>query len=54
MTTRTVLVVDDEFGMSELLEAVLTDAGYRVVTASNGQHGLTRLAETLPDVVCST
>lgn len=47
----TVLVVDDEFGIAELLDAILTDAGYRVVTAINGRQGLARLGETRPDVV---
>ncbi len=47
----TVLVVDDEFGIAEVLEAALTDAGHRVLTASNGKHGLQRLAEVTPDIV---
>lgn len=48
---KTVLVVDDEFGIAEVLEAILTDEGYRVVTAINGQQGLARLAEARPDIV---
>jgi CheY-like chemotaxis protein len=47
----TVLVVDDEFGIAEVLESLLTDAGYRVVSAINGRQALVRLAETRPDVV---
>lgn len=42
---KTVLVVDDEFGVADVLAAILEDAGYRVVTASNGRQGLARLAE---------
>lgn len=42
---RTVLVVDDEFGVAEVLVAILEDAGYNVVTASNGRQGLARLVE---------
>jgi CheY-like chemotaxis protein len=43
-----VLVVDDEFGIAELIDAVLTDEGYRVLTAANGRQGLETLArETL-------
>lgn len=42
---RTVLVVDDEFGVADVLAAILEDAGYRVVTASDGRRGLARLAE---------
>ena len=50
----TVLVVDDEFAIADLLELVLTDEGYRVVLAGNGRQGLERLAEgPLPDLVIS-
>jgi CheY-like chemotaxis protein len=48
---RTVLVVDDEFGVAEVLQAILEDEGYRVVTAINGKQGLMRLAEGMPDIV---
>ncbi|MFE1601991.1 response regulator [Methylobacterium sp. ID0610] len=49
----TVLIVDDEFGIAELLDAVLTDEGHTVLTAANGRHGLMRLAEaeTKPDLI---
>lgn len=40
----TVLVVDDEFGIAELIVAVLEDEGHRVVTAVNGKQGLEVLA----------
>ncbi len=50
----TVLIVEDEFAIADLLEMVLTDEGYRVLTAINGRHGLERLAEGLrPDLVIS-
>ncbi len=48
---RTVLVVDDEFGVAEVLEAMLEDEGYRVITAINGKQGMARLAEDVPDLV---
>jgi CheY-like chemotaxis protein len=47
----TVLIVDDEYGIAELLEAVLIDEGHRVLTASNGRHGLTVLEMQKPDVI---
>lgn len=47
----TVLVVDDEFGIAELLEAVLSEAGHRVLSAINGQHGLEVLASERVDLV---
>ena len=47
----TVLVVDDELGLAEVLETLLTEEGYQVLTAVNGRQALVRLAETQPDVV---
>ena len=41
----TVLVVDDEFGVADLIDAVLTDEGHRVLTAANGRQGLELLAK---------
>jgi CheY-like chemotaxis protein len=50
----TVLIVEDEFAIADLLEMVLTDEGYRVLTAANGRQGLERLAEgPLPVLVIS-
>jgi CheY-like chemotaxis protein len=50
----TVLIVEDEFAIADLLEMVLTDEGYRVLVAANGRQGLERLAEgPRPDVVIS-
>ena len=48
---RTVLVVDDEFGIVDVLETNLIDEGYRVLTACNGKQGLVRLSAEKPDVV---
>lgn len=49
----TVLIVEDEFAIADLLEMVLTDEGYRVVRAANGRQGLERLAEASPDLIIS-
>ena len=46
-----VLVVDDEFGVAELIEAILTDEGHRVLTAANGRQGLEMLAKEPLDLV---
>jgi CheY-like chemotaxis protein len=48
---KTILVVDDEFGMVEALRDLLTDEGYRVVSAANGTQGLERLETEHPDLV---
>ncbi|MEO8714273.1 MAG: response regulator [Acetobacteraceae bacterium] len=47
----TVLVVDDEFGIAELFDAILADEGHRVLTASDGRHGLEMLAKERPDLI---
>jgi len=49
----TILVVDDEFGIGELLEALLQDDGHRVLTAMNGRHALEQIAAAKPDLVIS-
>jgi len=48
---KTILIVDDEFGILEVLESILSDAGFKVISAINGQDALTRLRETMPDLV---
>ena len=53
-TSRTVLIVEDEFAIADILEMALTDEGYRVLKAVNGRQGLERLAEEpRPDLVIS-
>ena len=47
----TVLVVEDEFGVAEVLDAILTDEGFCVTVASNGQQALARIAERRPDLL---
>ncbi len=47
----TVLIVDDDPGNSEPLEAILTDSGYRVYTAANGVDGLERMDVVTPELV---
>jgi CheY-like chemotaxis protein len=48
---KTVLVIDDEWAIAEVLDALLSDEGYRVIVAHDGRHGLERLAEWPPDVI---
>ena len=47
---KTILIVDDEFGILEVLESILDDAGFKVISAINGQDALTRLKKTVPDL----
>lgn len=46
-----VLVVDDDRGIRGFIEMMLRAEGYDVTTATNGQEGLSRVAEQRPDVV---
>lgn len=46
-----VLVVDDEFGITEVLEALLTDAGHHVRRAINGLQALEIVHEDRKSVV---
>ncbi|QFU17601.1 response regulator [Microvirga thermotolerans] len=48
---KTILVVDDEWAIAEVLEALLADEGYRVIVANNGKQGLERLREWRPDLI---
>jgi two-component system chemotaxis response regulator CheY len=49
--SMTVLTVDDSRTMREMLRLALTDAGYRVVQAEDGVHGLEVLSDETPDVI---
>ncbi len=46
-----VLVIDDEFGIADLIDALLTDAGHRVSMAANGKQALDLLAKEPPDLI---
>jgi len=48
---HSVLVVDDDADVRELLAAVLKSEGYDVLTAENGAAALSVLRETLPDLI---
>ncbi len=48
---KTILVVEDEYAIADMLSAVLEEAGYRVILAANGREGLTCLANEHTDLV---
>jgi len=51
MTTKTILVVDDEKRLVSLVESYLTQEGYRVATAYNGKEALTTARREKPDLI---
>lgn len=54
MTNETVLIVEDEAAIAELLATALTDSGYRVVLAANGRRALAHSGKgPTPDLVIS-
>lgn len=49
--TTTVLLVDDSRAIRRILARTLTDAGYRVVEAGDGEQGLAVAASEAPDLM---
>jgi CheY-like chemotaxis protein len=48
----TILIVEDEFAIAELVEMILADEGHTVLTAANGRLALERLAKgPNPDLI---
>jgi DNA-binding response OmpR family regulator len=48
---ETILVVDDQASVRQLLQEYLTEQGFRVMTASDGQSALYTARHTPPDLV---
>lgn len=51
MANNTILVVDDEIGIRELLSEILSDEGYRVVLAENAEQARICRNQSRPDLV---
>jgi two-component system chemotaxis response regulator CheY len=49
--SKTVLTIDDSRTMRDMLKITLANAGYRVLQAEDGVHGLEVLAGETPDVI---
>ena len=47
----TVLVIDDEWDIRELLSDIITDSGLAVIQAENGEVALERAQADLPDLI---
>jgi signal transduction histidine kinase len=48
---KTILLVDDETDIREVLEIALSDIGYRVLTAENGEDALSLFVRERPEIV---
>lgn len=51
ITNNTILIVDDEIGIRELLSEILRDEGYRVALAENAEQAKVWRNKTRPDLV---
>ena len=51
MEQKKILVVDDEPNMVAAVESILKGKLYNVVTASDGEEGLRKVAEEKPDLI---
>ena len=50
-TSKRVLVVDDDAGIRDLVDLALSDQGYEVLAAADGQAALALVGRTAPDVI---
>ncbi len=53
MTSKSVLIVDDDVHIRRVLEVKLKKYGFQILMASNGQAALDLIREKKPDVVIS-
>ncbi len=51
MSTKKILLIDDEPDILELLSYNLTKEGYLVETAKNGVEGIEKAKELIPDMI---
>ena len=48
---KKILLIDDEENIQIVYREEFEDAGYHVISASNGEEGLTRFRDDKPDIV---
>ncbi|HED15254.1 MAG TPA: phosphate regulon transcriptional regulatory protein PhoB [Gammaproteobacteria bacterium] len=51
MTEHTILIVDDEHAIREMVDFALTRAGYQVVGAEDAGSAIAAIAQSLPDLI---
>lgn len=51
MAEKTILIIDDDIDLVEILRVTLENAGYKVIDAQSGARGLAVAREKLPDLI---
>jgi len=51
MNKKTILVIDDDIDLVEIIRVTLENQGYGVIDAQNGERGLKRAQEDKPDLI---
>jgi len=48
---KKILIIDDDKLLTNLLERKLSNAGYEVIIATNGDKGIKKIREIIPDLI---
>lgn len=51
MSQKNVLIIDDEPDTLTFFSTLLQDNGYNTITAENGEEGMKKLHESIPDLI---
>ncbi|MBV9789526.1 MAG: response regulator [Chloroflexi bacterium] len=51
MASPTIAIIEDDLGLIQMLELLLSEEGYRVITCTNGQKAHALIRQTLPDII---
>ncbi|MBE0565325.1 MAG: response regulator [Krumholzibacteria bacterium] len=51
MADKTILVIDDDIDLVEIIRVTLENQGYRVIDAQNGERGLELARDQAPDLI---
>lgn len=52
-SNKTILIIDDEAHIRRILEMKFKNAGFKIITAKNGQEGFELIQSKTPDVIIS-
>jgi len=51
MSEKTILVIDDDIDLVEIIRVTLENEGFTVIDAQNGERGLARARQDKPDLI---